>query len=500
MFLRELDHVRDLFESVNGTFVGVGMTAFPRIIPSYFSDSYRIITLRKTGDLRLLREKTEIFCLEEETGGFLPENACNSYRLLAHQLITDYLNKLPNPKHLLLYQNYPDLERLARKEGWVLLANSADLRLRLRERAFFQHMAAGLGLGQVPGGIWPIEVIHERGYEEWASMLGPELVIQLPDIGQGGGRGTFFVRSAEAYDLIVERLRGDIWREVRLKSVSVRKFIEGIPVSMATCITRHGNLASGLQKQLVDLPYRNDFLEDGIFCGHVWDETLWSSAIQEDALDQANRIGEYVASLGYRGILGIDFIIDEGAREICPIEINPRFTGAFPMLSLLHLQNGIIPLDIFHMLEFLDLPYQLDVEEMNKQYTRPIKGSHLLLFLPPGGQKPRFDRLLPGLYEYEPNEKRFSFKREAMEYRDIQNENQFVLVDGPPDIGGNGAVSTDPLGRLCHILFSYPVVDKEGAMSPHARFALEWIYGIDAPEDAQPNICRNRHELRKSLD
>ncbi len=480
MFLRELDHVRDLFESVNGTFVGVGMTAFPRIIPSYFLDSYCIIALRKTGDLPLLRKKTEIFCLEEEeTDGSLPANARDSARLLAHQTVTDYLNKLPDPKHLLLYQNYPDLEGLARKEGWVLLANPADLRLRLRERAFFQNMGAGLGLRQVPGAIWPIEVVRERGYEEWAAMLGPELVIQLPDIGQGGGRGTFFVRSAEAYDLLVERLGGDIWREVRIKSVSIRKFIEGIPVSMAICITRHGILTSGLQEQLVDLPYCSNFLEDGIFCGHVWDETRWSSAIQEEALKQTNRIGEYVASLGYRGILGIDFIIDEGARGICPIEINPRFTGAFPMLSFLHLQNGIIPLDIFHMLEFLDLPYQLDVEELNKQYARPIKGSHLLLFLPPGEQKARFDRLLPGLYEYESNEKRFFFKREAMEYRDIQNENQFVLVDGPPDSGGNGAVSTDPLGRLCHILFSYPVVDKDGAMSPYARVALEWIYGVN---------------------
>ena len=69
--------------------------------------------------------------------------------------------------------------------------------------------------------------------------------------------------------------------------------------------------------------------------------------------------------------------------------------------------------------------------------------------------------------------------RGLMEYRDIQNENQFVLVDGPPDIDGNGAVFTDPLGRLCHILFSYPVVDKDGVMSPHARVALEWIYGVD---------------------
>ena len=478
MFLRELDHVRDLFESVNGTFVGVGMTAFPRIIPSYFFDSYRIITLRKTGDLPQLRKKTEIFCLEEETDGSPPANARDSARLLAHQFVKKHLDKLPNPKHLLLYQNYPDLERLAKKEGWILLANPADLRLRLRERVFFQQMAAGLGLRQVPGGIWPIEVIRERGYKEWASMLGPELVIQLPDIGQGGGRGTFFVRSAEAYDLIVERLRGDIWREVRLKSVSIRKFVEGIPASVAICITRHGILTSGLQEQLVDLSYCSGFLEDGIFCGHVWDETRWSSVTQEDALKQANTIGEYVASLGYRGILGIDFIIDKRGREICPIEINPRFTGAFPMLSLLHLQNGIIPLDIFHMLEFLDLPYQLDVEELNKKYARPIKGSHLLLFLPPGEQKTWFDRLLPGLYEYEPNEKVFFFRRDAMEYRDIQNENQFVLVDGPPVIGGNGTVSTDPLGRLCHILFSYPVVDKDGAMSPHTRVALEWIYGI----------------------
>ena len=481
MFLRELDDVRDLFESMNGTFVGVGMTAFPRIIPSYFSDSYCIITLRKTGDLPQLRKKSEIFCLEEKTGGSLPTNIRNSAHLLAHEAVKKYLDKLPDPKHLLLYQNYPDLERLARKEGWVLLANSADLRLRLRERAFFQHMGAVLGLPQVPGAIWPIEVIRERGYEEWASILGPQLVIQLPDIGQGGGRGTFFVRSAEAYDLLVERLRGDSWREFRLKSVSIRRFMEGIPVSMAICITRQGNLTSGLQKQLVDLPYCNDVPEDGIFCGHVWDETLWSAAIQEDSLKQANRIGEYVASLGYRGILGIDFIIHEAGREICPIEINPRFTGAFPMLSLLHLQNGVIPLDIFHMLEFLDLPYQLDVEEQNEKYARPIKGSHLLLFLPPTGQKVRFDRLLPGLYEYEPGEKRFFFRRDAMEYRDIQNKNQFALVDGPPDVGGDGAVSTDSLGRLCHILFSYPVVDKKGALSQHARVALDWIYGIGAP-------------------
>lgn len=113
MFLREIDHVRDLFESVNGTFVGVGMTAFPRIIPSYFSDSYPIITLRKTGDLPQLRKKTEIFCLEEETDGFFPVNVRDSARLLDHQVVKKYLDKLPDPKHLyciriiLIWRDWP---------------------------------------------------------------------------------------------------------------------------------------------------------------------------------------------------------------------------------------------------------------------------------------------------------------------------------------------------------------------------------------------------------
>ena len=478
MFLRELDHVRDLLDSVNGVFVGVGMTAFPRIIPAYFLDSYFIVAFRKTGDLPLLRKKAGVFCLEEETGGVLPENIANSAQLLAHKAVRNYLNKLSDPKFLLPYQNYPELERLARKEGWITLANPADLRLKLRERALFQRMGTKMGLRQVPGAIWPIGVIRERSYQEWAGSLGPEMVIQLPDIGQGGGRGTFFVRSAEGYHLLEERLRQGAWRDVRLRSVSIRKLIEGVPVSMAICITRHGILVSRLQKQLVDLPYCRDFIEDGIFCGHVWDETAWPSAIQEGALKQAKRIGEYVSSLGYRGILGIDFISDERGGEIYPIEINPRLTGAFPMLSLLHLEKGIIPLEIFHMLEFLDLPYRIDVEEMNEKYARPVKGSHLLLFFPARGRGVPFDRLKAGIYEYSPDEDNIFFEGKGMEYRDMRNERQFVVVDGPPDVTGKGA-GADPFSRLCHILFSYPVADDKGTLSPHVNHVLEWIYGID---------------------
>jgi len=61
----------------------------------------------------------------------------NSADLLAHPAVKGFLKRLPHPKYLLLYQNYPELEIVAKQEGWNLLANPASLRIRVAERAFF---------------------------------------------------------------------------------------------------------------------------------------------------------------------------------------------------------------------------------------------------------------------------------------------------------------------------------------------------------------------------
>jgi len=476
--LQELEQVRELFYAHAGSLVGVGMTAFSRIIPAFFHDAYHVVTFSRTADLPLLRKITDVFCLEEE-GGALQESDRNSASLLAHKLTKRYLNRLPDPKYLLLYQNYKELEDLARKKGWVLLANPAALRLRLRERAFFQQMAGDLSLRQAPGTIHPVGSLRERDYAVWARDLGPEFVIQLPDIAQGGGRGTFFIRSAQAYDGLRARLKGGMWRDVRLASVLIRRLIQGIPASVAVCMTRHGILISGLQRQLIDLPYCTTSSENGIFCGHVWDGNLWDPAIRETAIGQAQKIGQYLNGLGYRGILGIDFVIDEETKTVYPLEINPRFTGAFPMLSLLHIQRGIIPLEAFHLIEFLNLPCRMDLAELNRQYQTPLKGSHLLLFFPPPGRQVRGFGLRAGLYEAGPEDHVIRFVSDGTGYADIKNERQFIMVDGPPLSAAGEGASADSLSRLCHLLFSYPVADPAGALSPHARMVLEWVYGMD---------------------
>jgi len=475
MYLHRAEDIKALSQGSAGSIIGVGMTAFPRIGPAFFLDSYHIIALSKTADLRLLRRRADIFCLEEAGGG-LPTDSRHSGALLAHAQTKDYLKGLPDPKHLLLYQSYPELEDLAEEEGWILLANPSALRLRLRERAFFQEMAGDLDLCQVPGTIWPAAVLHEKSYTAWARELGPEIVIQLPDIAQGGGRGTFFIRSTQDYDRLRERLKGNVWRGAALKTILVRRLIRGTPASIAVCVTQQGILISGLQKQLIDLPYCSNVVENGIFCGHVWDEIPWDPMIRDAALSQAQKIGDYVAVLGYRGILGIDVVIDEGAKAVYPIEINPRFTGAFPMLSFLHKQNGIIPLDMFHLVAFLNLPCQFDVAQLNRQYQLPLKGSHLLLFLPPYGSYVRGFDLRPGVYETRWKGQAIRFVKDGIEYADIQNENQFAVVDGPPAPEAIEKRRPDPFYRLCHVLFPCPVADAQGGLTPHACRVLDWIY------------------------
>ncbi len=476
MFVRDLADVRNLFDSVAGTIAGAGITAYSRIIPAYFHQPYYIIALRKTLDLPLLRHRAEIFCLEEEIGHFVEARDFNSEGLLSHPSVMAFLKQMTGPRYLLLYQSYPGLENLAERQGWVLLANPSALRTRVAERAFFQGMVEQLDLNRVPGSVYTPKDFIAFDYAYWAKKISAKFVVQFPDIRQGGGRGTFFVKSDSDYQRVLGILKGGTWRGIEIQSTAIHKFMDGIPASLALCLTRHGILFSGLQRQLIDLPYCGDMSENGIFCGHSWGKPAWSAHVQAEALRQGRFIGEYLAGIGYKGILGIDFLISRDDEQVYPLECNPRFTGAFPMLSQLQLWHNIIPMDVFHMLEFLDLPYEIDPTSLNARYAAVIRGSHIILFRGSKALLTGDGLRKAGLYERDPESGRITFVVAASDYREIRNGNQFIIIDGPPDIGEQGLALRDPLQRLCRILFPDPIVTEGEILSPGVLSAVDWVY------------------------
>jgi hypothetical protein len=472
MLLQHLEDARAVLSALKGSLVGVGMTAYSRILPSYFCSPYRIISARQTGDLPFLRKEAEIFCLEEELGRPLGDPYFESARLLSHPLVRGYLKGLPDPKYLYLYQSYPELEELARAEKWILIANPSGLRIETGSRAFFDSLVGTLGLNRVPGAILPLEELFSNEYGYWAESVGAAFALQLPEIRQGGGRGTFFVRSEMEFKKVRERLEEGCWRGAKLKTVSLRRLIEGTPASVALCVTGKGVLSSRIQVQMIDLPYCRGMAERGVFCGHSWGGAFWPDPVWEEVRSQTLPIGEYLRRKGYRGILGIDFVIEKGIGRVYPLEINPRLTGAFPMLSQLHLGGRVIPLEVFHILELAGIPYELNLPAQNERYDSEQVGGHLLLFEMGGGRTLRTPFLRGGLYEMEEGGGCF-YRRPAMDYRDIQNAGEFIVIDGPPgaDIGPG-----DDFYRLCRLLFRQPLWGEEERTLNSALRAAEWVY------------------------
>ncbi len=52
-------------------------------------------------------------------------------------------------------------------------------------------------------------------------------------------------------------------------------------------------------------------------------------------------------------------------------ELNPRVTGASSMTNVTAVAYGDMPLFLFHLLEFLDVDYEIDVDELNAGWAQP---------------------------------------------------------------------------------------------------------------------------------
>lgn len=461
-----------------GTLVGVGMTAFSRIVPSHFLENYRIVALRKTSDLSMIRRRTPVFCLEEETPDPLPENGMNSARLLSHPSVIRHLRSLPHPVSLFLYQSYPEIEDLARCQGWQILANPPGLRQRLAHRGFFVDLADRLELMAPTGTIVSEEELHRCDYGYWRQGLGEAFVVQLTDIVQGGGRGTFFIRSADDYRELRARLHTHTWRGTRITQALLRRFVKGKPASLAVSIMEDVILLSRLQEQLIDLPF-GERTENGVFFGHTWGHEPWPRSVETEAHRQGHLLAGALQKIGYRGILGIDVIVSPSG-QVHPLEINPRLTGAFPPLSLFHMAAGHPPMEAFHLAALSRTPCRLRQAEADTLFDFPIQGSHVLLFdrdcRGAHGPKPPAS----GLYRFDHGGSRATLVRRTCDIDRLKGPSQFLVVEGRETALSSPTGVVDPLSRTGRILLSFPVMTPEGKLRPEAIQAIRWCCG---PED-----------------
>ena len=81
------------------------------------------------------------------------------------------------------------------------------------------------------------------------------------------------------------------------------------------------------------------------------------------------RLGDRLAAEGYRGFLEVDILVDTDTNEVYLGGSNPRVSGASSLTNVTAGAYADLPLFCFHILEYLNVDYEIDVDDINDRWA-----------------------------------------------------------------------------------------------------------------------------------
>lgn len=295
------------------------------------------------------------------------EEICNY--LLGHKEIVDYVKgRGPGGKVAFLMFD-EETEALAGELGLDVAFPPATLRHRMDSKIVTTQLADEAGVPSVPNTMGRATTYREVIDQATGAGLGTDLVIQTP-YGDSG-QTTFFVADQ------------DDWKEHEKQIVGhdlkIMKRIDPRECAIEGVITRHGTLVGPLMTELTGFPELTPY--DGGWCGNdVFPEVL-TERQRQLARQRTFAMGERLRREGYRGYFELDFLADAGSGEMYLGELNPRVTGASSITNVTAVAYGDMPLFLFHLLEFMDVEYEIDVDELNERWAHPGNIDHWTQFI-----------------------------------------------------------------------------------------------------------------------
>jgi biotin carboxylase len=252
-----------------------------------------------------------------------------------------------------------ETQALARQAGLEVMHPPVQLRNRLGSKTVMTHLADEAGIPSVPHAMG-----RAGSYDELLTLaqdagLGDDLVISIP-YGNAGS-GTFFVRGRADWDQNAGAL-------TEQQEIKVMKRIRNVEVCIEGAVTRHGTVIGPAMTSLVG--YSELTPSEGAWCGNdIWREVLPPEQTHA-AREMVRKLGGILSREGYRGYFEVDLLHDLDSDELYLGEVNPRLSGASPMTNLTTEAYADMPLFLFHLLEYMDVEYQLDIEEINSRWER----------------------------------------------------------------------------------------------------------------------------------
>ncbi|RZU10960.1 hypothetical protein EV645_6117 [Kribbella rubisoli] len=279
----------------------------------------------------------------------------NNY-LLRDPEVQAYLRKRGGTPMIVMVFFDSETEDICRELGYQLILPSDELRRRLDSKIVTTQLGNEAGAPSVPNVIGTASSWKSLKELAASAGLGRDLVVQTP-YGDSG-KTTFFLARKKDWDKHAADIIGE--------QLKVMKRIDNKAAAVEACITRHGTIVGPFMTDLTGYPELTPY--KGGWCGNdLFPEAL---TVEQRALaiEHVQRLGDRLAVEGYLGFLEIDVLVDLATDEVYLGELNPRISGASSMTNVTAGAYADVPLFLFHLLEFMDADYTIDVAEINERW------------------------------------------------------------------------------------------------------------------------------------
>ncbi len=287
----------------------------------------------------------------------------NNY-LLQHKEVIDFMRKRAKAAGIeglgkVVFLMFDEkTEELCNELGLEILFPPAGLRSRVDNKIETVRIGDRAGVPSVPNKLAPVK--------SWSDLqaimkeLGGAVVVQTA-FGDSG-HTTFFIENEDDYKKHAKEIASE-------DEVKVMKRIRCRGSALEACTTKQGTIVGPLMTELVGFkeltPYKGGWCGNEVFAGSFTPE------LREQAVEYTFAFGEQLRKEGYRGYFELDFLIDMDGNQLYLGELNPRITGASSITNHAAFAHADCPLFLFHLLEFADIEFEFDVNDLNARWADP---------------------------------------------------------------------------------------------------------------------------------
>jgi biotin carboxylase len=324
-----------------------------------------------------------------------------------------------------------ETEQICRELGYTLILPPDELRRRLDSKIETTRLGNEAGAPSVPNVLGRADSYAALMDLAASAGLGTDLVVQTP-YGDSG-KTTFFIASRKQWDANADAMVGE--------DLKVMKRIDNLALAVEACITRHGTIVGPFMTDLTGYPELTPY--KGGWCGNDLFPGALTESMRRTAVHHVRKLGDRIAHEGYKGFFEIDVLVDLNTDEVYLGELNPRISGASSMTNVTAGAYADIPLFLFHLLEFMDVDYALDADEVNERWSDLAAldvWAQLIMKEPVDSVERILAAPKTGTYRLS-EDGRLTFSRVSHDWHAIAGDDEafFLRVYGPGDFRFKGA-------------------------------------------------------------